>query len=63
MMIRAKKELLLILQNSEDIRNDTGPAESLFINDNVSIPDIEGGEVLVKIKVRAFHGFPLLYKV
>lgn len=37
-----------------DIKNGAGPADSLFINENVDTPTPGKGEILVRVKVDIF---------
>lgn len=37
-----------------DIKDGAGPADSLFINENVGTPTLGNGDILVRVKVGIF---------
>jgi hypothetical protein len=41
----------IVLSQSQDIKNEVGDADALFINENVPTPVPKEGELLVRIKV------------
>ena len=48
--------------NEVDIKNNSGPADSLFINDNVPDPELGEGQVLVEIKAFGLNRMDLFQR-
>jgi len=38
-----------------DIENGWVPADALFLNENAPVPNVESGEMLVKVEVGKIH--------
>ncbi|KAF8447091.1 hypothetical protein BDZ91DRAFT_117050 [Kalaharituber pfeilii] len=54
--------MLIDTRLESDIKNGTGPAEAFFINEDTPVPELESGQVLVKVKAFGLNRMDLLQR-